>query len=1062
MVLGVSSYITSAGLKAITSAGSSGPYFAIKYFVPIYNYRTDKTICKGYTAGTSALSISGLNLVSATDSSLNSQFEKIYKNGNYTLSTTQNFIYNEGLAGVNNGGTSNITGSKLTVSTKTNTLNGSPLSNVVSGATVSTNTSGNFTVTNTTTAAAVSFNPLSASSVPLSAFYRVTSYSPVSNGITSASGSFKCKIPAGNGSFKFNGLALYGAKVDSHGFDDNGSGISPYAVQPTLFGIVLFDEAQTKQDAVGGVNDFEIKVNLGFDWTTYNASGASPVYIETNYWAKMPIASTTSADALSYDGDIVISSSAVPGSWTPRAKLTVTDKDKQQLRIGKDLLKFADFQIKTYGLGDTSATGLDTDLTVLSIDTACPDDSLLELGYKTSASALKSVAIGCYAKAYGYQNPTSHATETDAEKSAGGYTTSIGIDTSAGGFASFAIGQETHAYGYGCFAGGYNSVAIVGTDVGGNYNPTSDAGFNFAYGYGASAISDGSDCNNGSFYLSSPDLNTKDHGANISMGQETYVFGSHSMAFGFKSSAYGQGAIAIGRHNKSNGCYSTTIGVSNYAIGSGSLAFGMGAVADPSSSSTGAQATSIGLLTSALGGQSLAMGYKSLASNFGSIAIGNEYKDSFGNMCYARAIGNNSIAIGSTSAISDESIAIGTNTLSNAFGATSIGYKTSAIGNFSVAIGTESIATNGQSVAIGNRVVSKGYESMAIGLMTSALGNNSFAGGFSSKATGYMSFVYGSFSNSNDNSVTLGNKNTAENSSFVIGHDSYVTGTSGMSYGYNNSVTDCSASIAIGNGINITTDDTISIGSSLSIINVDGKTINIGSDKTDVMTLRAKRVIIEGGAITPILGIKAYFIRSNGRGKKSTIDISSYNNVTGSFDICHIYIDHNNGINNNIQQCINLKSNSNYDDCSLWIDYATNKIIIAEEFVNDKTNTDLSDYDCFLLVPRLIKNTWGVAIHSNQYVNHLNVHILGGNTIPNAAVNVLMNECKRMAFGKLLYTNGVSPSYAKVIGRVDKDVEGDQNVLIILNGYGASNIWVNKTTNYKTGWFSSNNEDYLL
>jgi hypothetical protein len=54
-------------------------------------------------------------------------------------------------------------------------------------------------------------------------------------------------------------------------FDDNGNGINVFNTKPTLVGVVLFDQVQYKQDTVGSVNDFEVKVNLGFDWTTFNA-----------------------------------------------------------------------------------------------------------------------------------------------------------------------------------------------------------------------------------------------------------------------------------------------------------------------------------------------------------------------------------------------------------------------------------------------------------------------------------------------------------------------------------------------------------------------------------------------------------------------------------------------------------------------------------------------------------------------------------------------------------------------------------------------------------------------
>ena len=35
------------------------------------------------------------------------------------------------------------------------------------------------------------------------------------------------------------------------------------------------------------------------------------------------------------------------------------------------------------------------DRAVLAIDTSCPDDSLVQVGYRTSAVGIKSIAMGC-------------------------------------------------------------------------------------------------------------------------------------------------------------------------------------------------------------------------------------------------------------------------------------------------------------------------------------------------------------------------------------------------------------------------------------------------------------------------------------------------------------------------------------------------------------------------------------------------------------------------------------------------------------------------------------------
>lgn len=847
MILGVSSYITSAGLKSVTSAGSLGPYFAIKYFLPIYNFRIDKTICLGYSGSTSAQNISALNLVSATDSTLNAQFEKIYNNVQYNLTDNKNYIYyDSGMTGINDGGISIINGSRQSVSTFVNTLNNSPLSRVVSGTSLSTNTSGTFNVFGTDDVAAISYNPLSGTSSPISAFYRVTSYSPKANGITSASGSYKCKIPAGNGSFKFNGLALYGTKVNENGFDDNGLGVSSFNFKPVLVAIALFDEAQIKQDNVGGINDFEMSVDLGFDWTSYNTSGASPVYIETNYWSKMPISSTTSADGISYDGDVVISSSASPGSWTPRAKLTITDPKKQQLRLNQDDYHFVDVQVKRWGLGDTSATGSRTDLAVLSIDTSCPDDSLLQLGYRTSATAIKSIAMGCNAIAYGYGGTAENAYESASTPVNGGYTTSIGVDTSAGGFASISLGQGSLADGYGCFAGGYYSVSINGNP--GTYQPLDNAGFNFAYGYKTSAISKGEACDN-SMYLK--DTSTWSMGSNISLGQECLANGTHSIAMGMQTSAIGSGAIAIGRLNFSDGCYATTLGNINYSKGYGSVSLGAGNYSNGTSYNSDGAAWAIGTSTSATNTHAIAIGNASLSSGIGSISIG-----AYAGNIYNASTGEYSIAFGQSSATGNFSFAVGYNNTSTGISSIVIGADSTSTGQGSIAIGSNAYSSSNCSISIGYNTSATSYNSIAVGALTYSSGDHSFAGGFGTSATNDSSFVYGSNSLSNGrNGTVFGSNNTLNGSGTILGNNNTITTqtSASMIFGETNTIAG-NNSIAIGSNISITDDNAIVIGGVLGkgSTTINGYDINIGGTGTDLITLEASNIIMKGWTQTPM------------------------------------------------------------------------------------------------------------------------------------------------------------------------------------------------------------------
>jgi hypothetical protein len=163
------------------------------------------------------------------------------------------------------------------------------------------------------------------------------------------------------------------------------------------------------------------------------------------------------------------------------------------MRLAANDLKYFDFKVDRYGLYNDSSPSNDiSDLAVLSIDTGCPDDSLLQLGYKTSATAIKSIAMGCNTYAFGYAANYTSAYENSQQSVNGGYTIAMGVDTSAGGFASMAVGSSTLARGFGCFAGGYGSIAVNPAPEATAQNglAVTDTGFNFSYGYMTSAISD--------------------------------------------------------------------------------------------------------------------------------------------------------------------------------------------------------------------------------------------------------------------------------------------------------------------------------------------------------------------------------------------------------------------------------------------------------------------------------------------------------------------------------------------------------------------------------------------
>jgi len=812
MLLNISSYITSAGLQAVTSSGPVGPYFAIKYFVPFYDYRLDTTISRGENANTTALSISSLNYVSATSQNLFG--EKIFSNTSYTISNN-NFLYWKSTMGsLSDGGNTNVP-SPQSVTTPVNLdANGLPLSVVVSG-TNFTSPSGpgffNISGTHQYTAGQVStYNPISGTNWPLSAFYRVDSYSPNANGLTCATGTFKCRIPPSNSSFKFNGLALYAVKVNSNGIDDYGNGVA-FAFNPVLFSVVLLNQAQFKQSQTGGINDFEISVDLGFDWNTVSPGvSGNPIYINNNYWVKLPTSTTTSASGLNYTGDIVISSSAVGGSWFPAAKLTVTEPSKQQLRLGYDMTKFTDFRTIRFPISIGGVFPNSTDMAVLSIDTSCPQDSLLQLGYQTSALGIKSVAIGCYASATGYSTTNGNTTSAEVDIGGeGGYTVSIGVKSLAQGFGSVALGYNTSSIGYLNFAGGDSSLASLNLLYGGGADPglnvTPINGLNFAYGKSVTAISRANPTNFDYIQLAGNMLEDAD-GSNVAFGFQTYAGGGVSFAHGILTSALGFGSFSLGQQTLANGVFSIAGGINSvamsdvgFALGSNVSAFGpynfvygVNAQASSLGSKSTPLAIAIGQNVSATTSYSIALGTNSLASQYNSIAIGQNFNP-LSNPYLAMTVSNgvNSVAIGQgTSAI------LGT-------GCFALGYKVLSDGNNSFGFGNTTYAHGDNSLSVGVNTVSFGTNSFAFNENTSAIGIDSIAGGFSSIAGG-------------DYSVALGYINNAGGKySVALGNTSFAA--------YDNS-------IAIGNNVSTTQNNQIIIGGCSNNVLIQGANIQIGGN----------------------------------------------------------------------------------------------------------------------------------------------------------------------------------------------------------------------------------------
>lgn len=875
-------YICSAGLASVTSAGSLGPYFSLTHFLPIYDFRLDKNICD-----TSAINVSSLNYTSATHSSL-SGFETIYNNselsgfGSYEIKEF-NALYYKNVSGTGPLFTGSL---QKTGSNKVNSLSGKVLQPLVSATSfISTTAPGNLSAVGSyqllTNGNVLSWNPLSASSTSWNFrnLYRVVSYSPNANttpGI--CKGNYKCRIPAGTGSFKFNMLAIYATRVNEYGYYDPGVVGSPY--NPTLFAIVCFDTPQEKYDAAGSMNAFEANVELQF---SLQSSAASPVYLNTDYFTRIPTSNVTSAYALNYDGDVVISCSANPGSWVPKAKLTVTDSEKNQLHLAYDGLRYTDITTKSFAPYPTYPPT--ANMSVLDIDTACPDDALIQAGPNCEATGIKSIALGCYSSATGYADNTPidfGNTEPDPitlyQSGRGGYTFAYGVENLSQGLASTTFGYGNSAIGFGSFAGGHLSLASSDMNSVSIYYSAPSDGLNFAYGFKTSAVGDSDNINpdgtslssiwtwlnNVSIYGGNAALNVQTlakGNANVSLNMNTTTYGTCNFATGFRTSAIGNINVATGINTLAKNILSQAHGDSTSALSIMSYAYAGNAIADekakgsftfggPSIQGSGNETYSI-----------IIPGYRYISISNGedsvqdfsyySISISQyekTYNNSVGSFVFGLAssatdTSNHSILFGIKNKISGQNSKVfgNMNDVSYSSDYSSIFGESNALSytSYSHIIGSLNSETYSSfSNIVGNRNILTASQYNTILGFTNQLTNSDQINvlGSNNIASDDIRSTYIGFNNigsKNNYSYTLG-----RNNSIISATNCYTVGVGNTIYnsvnsfaiGNNISISNVSNSMAIGYGSSVTKNNTIELGScSLDNIYVKANLIELNA-----------------------------------------------------------------------------------------------------------------------------------------------------------------------------------------------------------------------------------------
>jgi hypothetical protein len=327
--------ITSTGLTSAAAASNLGPLLAIKYFLPVYDYRSDPNI----QTSASLWNISAC--MSATDTS---PFGEILWNvedpNAYSLSLTDDYILSG--ASTTHLGTTNwvVSNALQRKQAQINFYNGTPLSQSISGSYVDFNPSVN--TWNVSAAGATPFSNAipTETSTGTERFFEIVDYYPVTTG-NEVRGSFKAKLNKNIGTCKFNKVALYGIIVDVDG--------SEIHSDPFLFAEAMVDNPIIKTDfGAEGFDDvvFDIQISLHSLAATW-----TDVFFGTSadYWEKTP--------GGLYTPEKVGIGTFIDSIKEPQAKLEIKSSDYNQLRIAYDDTYHTDFNTNASGNLTISATG---------------------------------------------------------------------------------------------------------------------------------------------------------------------------------------------------------------------------------------------------------------------------------------------------------------------------------------------------------------------------------------------------------------------------------------------------------------------------------------------------------------------------------------------------------------------------------------------------------------------------------------------------------------------------------------------------------------------------------
>lgn len=282
---------------------ASAPSFAavpIKYFLAAYCPALDPYV-------TAAEDIPDLETIFPTSAvNIPEGVEVLYNLGAlssfYQLSNDKALYYTIGQSGVNT-----ISGSDFNDVAKVNLLSGHPLSTIVSG-TSFVYENGVWTVGAPDEITGINTVP---SGYPNSRdkFYSDVSFSPITSG-AEVRGLYKMKMGKSTGTFKYNLLIPYVTRFIDSTTEDT-------SIEPVMFAVLKLNYPIIKSTVDGDGNFSNTEHDLSIGFSSAISGAQNHFFLDGGYWLYNGL-----TNSVSWDGDVVINTSAVPGSWVPDAKLT--------------------------------------------------------------------------------------------------------------------------------------------------------------------------------------------------------------------------------------------------------------------------------------------------------------------------------------------------------------------------------------------------------------------------------------------------------------------------------------------------------------------------------------------------------------------------------------------------------------------------------------------------------------------------------------------------------------------------------------------------------------------